>query len=195
MNRHTRIAAVAVVMSCAALVWAPTATAGGAAMPPGATPVHNDFHYQSEDSCGVEGLTMQLDFEFDGWQLFQSRSPGGVPYLMESWVGRIRFTNVANQRYVTIRQDLYETDLEVSDNGDGTLSGLNLSVDRMVMRDAAGHLLARSETTSWARYTFDQAGTPLDRTDDEELAWDVVKETHSGVEDGCPFTVAAVTGD
>jgi hypothetical protein len=163
------------------------------AMPPGATPVHNEFHFQDEDSCGVPGLTIQLDFVYDGWQLYKTKGSGQLPYLTEAWVGQNRFTNVANHRYVTIREDLFENDLSVVDNGDGTLSGLNLAVDTLVMSDAAGRRLARSTTSSWARYTFDEAGTPLDRTDDEELGWDVVKEVVRGDEDFCPFTVAAVT--
>jgi hypothetical protein len=158
-----------------------------------ATPFHLEVHFEDEDSCGVAGLSMQLDIVYDGWQLYQRQGPDQLPYITEAWVGRFRFTNVANQRYVTIRQDVSQNDLSVVDNGDGTLSGLNLSVGTDVMRDASGHHLARSATNSWARFTFDEASTPLDRTDDEELAWDVVKEVVRGDEDFCPFTVAAVT--
>ncbi len=140
----------------------------------------------------MPGLTTQVDIIIHGTYVYRAVGRDRLPYVSEHWVLDHRFTNVANGKYVTINVDLWENDILVKDNRDGTNTGLNAGTVYSEMHDASGRKLAYESNWTLSRWVKDNGGTPRDPGDDEWLDWVVLREG-GHVADYCAATVAAVS--
>ena len=157
-------------------------------------PIDVEEHFVVEDSCDVPGLTQQVDITFNGWYSIRLRGRDRLPYFDQAYVGDHRYTNLANGKFVTVDQRVRARDIAVVDNDDGTTTGIYKVVDRWVMRDMHGQAIARTNLTSWYRWTLDNMGTPSDPSDDENFEEVLIREK-GRADDGCAANVAATTGD
>jgi hypothetical protein len=154
-------------------------------------PLEHEDHYTVKNSCDVPGFTTKVDIVYRGHYIVRAKGKERLPYLAERWIGKIRFTNVDTGKYVTISDHYTQTDFSLVDNGDGTTTGRNRGRYHKVMRDAHGRKLTSSHVRDVSRWVVDNGGTPQDRSDDEELEWEVLKESGHHA-DFCAATVAAI---
>ena len=154
-------------------------------------PLEYENHFLVEDSCDVPGFTTQVDMVYSGHYVYRAIGKDRLPYGAERWVGQIRFTNVDNGKYVTIRDRYTQKDFFLVDNGDGTTTGFNRGRYHKVMRDSDGVKLEYEAYRDVARWVQDNGGTPRDPSDDEFLEWEVLHE-HGYFGDFCAATVAAI---
>ena len=154
-------------------------------------PLESEDHFITKNGCGVRGFTSQVDIVYRGHYIVRAKGKDQLPYYTDRWVGTIRFTNVDTGKYVTISSEYTQADFRLVDNGDGTTTGHNRGRYSKVMRDAHGRKLASERLRDVARWVVDNGGTPQDLSDDEELEWEVVKESGRPA-DFCAATVAAI---
>ena len=146
------------------LATAALAAAGPVLLPSGpaaAQPVHGSFHDEqletASDFCGVEGLTVQVDYAVDG--RFQVRPQGRdqLVYVMEhvsqTWV----HTNLDTGEVITETQPMtLFKDLSVTDNGDGrTVTIILLGTGSASLRNEDGRLIARGDGQVRFRIVYD----------------------------------------
>ena len=120
-SRKLRLSALLVLGVTAAAMLA----AGAAAQPPFKERFHDEGTFVDEDFCGA-GLTVDGTFVADGRFLVVAHGPDGLQYFLEHVKVTVVFTNRANSKTVTLDVTRVSKDLRVTDNGDGTLTILNL---------------------------------------------------------------------
>jgi hypothetical protein len=175
------------------------AFAGGASAKPIA---HNtDFHDEASETipnyCDA-GLTVQLDTVLDGQFLFNPHGPDGVPYFHLNAHFTAVFTNLDNGNTVTRAGKFVNKDLRVTDNGDGTLTVLNLDTGFFNVYGPDGKTpdskaIARDSGQVRLKALFDQNGTPNDPFDDEVISAELVKVT-GRTDDICAAEVPLLVG-
>jgi len=181
--------ALATLPSPAASTWAATPERG-TVIDRGT--LENEDHFLVEDSCDVPGLTTQVDIVWHGTYVIRARGRERLPYDSVRWRGDYVFTNVDNGKYVTIHSDIWEKDIWVRNNHDGTSTGLNTGRRHAVMRNQHGRKLAYESVRTLARWKKDNNHTPRKPGDDEFINWKVLREA-GHVADYCAATVAAVS--
>jgi hypothetical protein len=166
MSHHVH----AVSMSCAALIGLAVPTVGqmgaASAAPSPWQPVHEEASEVIEDLC--PNLTVLWEITADGMWRYTTRGPNDLP-LYEEHVNDIEvYTNLANNESVTVLGTRLEHPLNVTDNGDGTLTYLYVHTGQSVMSADDGQTITRLFTGSIViEKTFDHAGTPTDPSDDQ----------------------------
>jgi hypothetical protein len=155
---------------------------------------HEEFTDVATDFCGVPGLTVQSDFVVDGRFVFNTRGRDGLAYYMEHVdITRVD-TNLANGKFVTVKSNVTDKDLKVTDNGDGTLTLLVLATGNEVLYGMNGKAIARNPGQVRFELLIDHNGTPTNPFDDEFLAFlGVVKESTGRSDDFCAASVAALS--
>jgi hypothetical protein len=146
------------------------ALAGGAS----AQPIdHAEFHdegtFIEEDFCEVSGLDVQGDFVFDNRFLINPHGPDGLIYFQENFRVTTVYTNLANDNTVTEVVKGVGKDLQVTDNGDGTLTILVLSTGNATLYGPDGKAIGRNPGQVRFEILIDDGGTPTDPSDDEFL--------------------------
>lgn len=154
---------------------------------------HEEFTDVIEDFCDVPGLTVQSDFVVDGRFIVNPHGPDGLAYFKEHVDVSSVDTNLANGKFVTSESVVTEKDLKVTDNGDGTLTILVLATGNAVLYGMDGKAIARNPGQIRFELLFDHGGTPTDPTDDEFLAFLVVKESTGRSDDFCTAAVTALS--
>ena len=161
---------------------------------------HETFHSETtviiENPCGVPGLTVQVDRVLDGKTLVNTHGPDGLQYTLDHEKLTEGVTNTANGTVVTLEATFIEKDLKVTDNGDGTLTVLVMATGNDVVSGPDGKAIARNPGQMRVDRLFDNAGTPIDRSDDTLLSERVVKEStgQTDATDFCTVIVPAVIG-
>jgi hypothetical protein len=143
------------------------ALAGGAS----AQPIdHAEFHdegtFIEEDFCEVSGLDVQGDFVFDNRFLVNPHGPDGLIYFHENFRVTTVYTNLANDNPVTEVVKGVGKDLRVTDNGDGTLTILQLSTGNATVYGPDGKAIGRNPGQVRFEFVVDHGGTPTDPSDD-----------------------------
>jgi hypothetical protein len=119
-----------------------------------------------EDVC--PGLDVLWELAGDTTWRYVTRGTDGLPLYEEHVSETEDYTNLANGESVTVLGTRVEHPLDVTDNGDGTLTYLYDHTGRRVMYADDGAVIARLFTGSIRiQKTFDHAGTPTDPSDDE----------------------------
>ena len=83
-------------------------------------------------------------FVVDGSVLVVAQGPDGLAYFFEHISATTTFTNRANGKTVTIEGTGINKDLRVTDNGDGTLTILNLRTGNDVYYGPDGNVIGRN---------------------------------------------------
>jgi hypothetical protein len=155
---------------------------------------HDEFSVTVTDFCDVPNLTVQIDGSADGTSLVKPQGQDRLVYFMDHvHVDRV-LTNVDTGAAIRDEERTVSKDLQIVDNGDGTLTITVLATGNYVMYDAAGKAIARNPGQSRFRFIVDHGGTPADPRDDVELAdLGVVKGSTGRSDDFCAAAVAALT--
>jgi hypothetical protein len=148
-----------------------------------------------DDFCGVSGLTVQLDSTVDARFMLIPHGPDGLGYGLEHVKVTNVFTNVANGNAVTEEVTTLSKDLQVTDNGDGTLTILVLATGNAVVYGPDGKAIARNPGQVRFEILVDDAGTPSDPSDNEFLDFlGIVKESTGRTDDFCAAVVPVLIG-
>jgi hypothetical protein len=103
------------------------------------------------------------------------------------------WTNLANGNAVTVEGTQLSKDLQVTDNGDGTLTIVVLGTGNLVVYGPDGKAIARDPGQVRIEFLVDDGGTPTDPSDDGELEFvGVVKDGRT--EDFCAAAVPVLMG-
>jgi hypothetical protein len=191
VRRRARV--VLAVIGAAALS---LSLAGGvAAQPPVMERVHEEFTEDLEDFCDVEGLEVRLDGVVDFRLQWNARKRDGLAYFVQNTKSTLTFTAVASEdRWVTAVENSTFNDVNVTDNGDGTLTILVLGAGNFVVYDQTGKAIARNPGRTFFEVIVDHAGTPEDPTDDEFVTERIVRESTGLNDDFCEAAVPVLTG-
>lgn len=166
--------------------------AGAAAQPPFKESFHDEGTFVEEDFCGA-GLTVDGTFVVDGSVLAVTHGPDGLAYFLEHISATTTFTNRANGKTVTIEGSGIGKDLQVTDNGDGTLTILNLRTGNDVYYGPDGDVIGRNPGQIRLEILVDHSGTPTDPFDDVFLAEELVKGSTGRSDDFCEAAVPALS--
>ncbi|MBW8752300.1 MAG: hypothetical protein JF565_12890 [Propionibacteriales bacterium] len=146
----------------------------GAVAPASARPLDSGrFHEILGDTftdfCGVPGLTVALSGTVDGSFLDNSHGSDRLVYSRESSRVDATYTDVASGAWVRIVSNGTSHDLQVTDNGNGTLTITTFGAGNSFMYDSAGKVIAHDPGMTRVQILIDDNGTPADPNDDEFL--------------------------
>jgi hypothetical protein len=153
---------------------------------------HDEGTFVDEDFCGA-GLTVDGTFVADGSVLVVAHGPDGLQYFLEHVKITVVFTNRANSKTVTLDVTRVSKDLRVTDNGDGTLTILNLRTGNDVYYGPDGNVIGRDPGQTRVEILVDHSGTPTDPSDDVFLAEQIVKGSTGRSDDFCEAAVPALS--
>ena len=187
-SRKLRLSALLALGVTAAAMLA----AGAAAQPPFKERFHDEGTFVDEDFCGA-GLTVDGTFVVDGSFLVVVHGPDGLAYFLEHISQTTTFTNRANGKTVTIEGSAINKDLRVTDNGDDTLTILNLRTGNDVYYGPDGTVIGRNPGQIRVEILVDHTGTPTDPSDDVFLAEELVKGSTGRSDDFCEAAVPALS--
>jgi hypothetical protein len=163
-----------------------------------AQPIREEFRFQEteiiDDFCDVAGLTVQIDRTVDLRVMQNPHGADGLVYFLEHVRVTTVYTNVANGNAVTEVETAMGNDLRVTDNGDGTLTILDLATGNLVTYGPDGTAIARNPGQVRFEVLVDHSGTPTDPSDDEFLDFRLVKESTGRTDDFCAAVVPVLTG-
>jgi hypothetical protein len=153
---------------------------------------HDEVTVVNENFCGAAGLTTRHDFVVDGKVRAVSRGPDPFAYYLDHLKETEVITNLGNGKTITAVLKYNRKDLKVTDNGDGTLTSVELLTGTTVLYGADGKYFAKTSGQSRSKFLFDHGGTPSDPSDDELI--DVERVKRSGRDDDlCAAAVPALT--
>jgi hypothetical protein len=189
-SRALRLSAMLGLAGFAAVVLAVVASAGHV--------FRESFHEEDtivlENFCDVPGMTVQLAFAVDGRVHAVQHGRQEVPYSVGHVTETDVFTNLANDRFVTLFTSDMGKDLRITDNGDGTITILVLATGNAVVYGEDGKALGRDPGQVRFNILIDTAGTPSDPSDDVFLGeLGVVKSSTGRSDDFCATAVPALS--
>ena len=186
--RRFRLAAVpALVLSLAAL--AATADAQQVFR----ETIHDEREFVLEDFCGVPGLTVEVARVIDIRVHIVPHGRARLAYFLQHGTTREVLTNPATGTSLTSLARVTEKDMRVTENGDGTLTVLDLATGTAVLHGADGKAIARNPGQTRFALLIDDGGTPTDPSDDEVVGQEVVKESTGRSDDFCDAAVPALS--
>jgi hypothetical protein len=153
---------------------------------------HHESTVVNENFCGAAGLTTRHDFVVDGKVRAVSRGPDGFEYFLDHLKETEVITNLDNGKTITAVHTYTRKDLYLSDNGDGTLTAVELLTGTTVLYGADAKSIARTTGQSRSKFLIDHGGTPTDPSDDELIDVERVKRSGRG-DDLCAAFVSAIT--
>ena len=155
--------------------------------------IRQEFQNEIEDFCGEEGLTVQEEGVVESRLMANARKRDRLVYFMENQ--RVSVVLSSDDGTVTIRETVLVKDLDVTDNGDGTLTILVMGTGNSTAFDADGKAIARNPGQIRFELLIDNGGTPQDPTDDEFLAdLGVVFGSTGRNDDFCEAVVPVLAG-
>lgn len=162
MKLRHRLTAIGAVTALALGTWVGQATA---------KPIEREHFHETTSSvfeaCG--DLTLRYDRDVSGSFLGNTHGPEGFAYGQLTLHGTESFTNVANGKSFTHRFNHVEKALDITDNGDGTLTVLVLATGSDKFYGPDGEYLFNDPGQTRWEILIDHAGTPTDPSDDEFL--------------------------
>jgi hypothetical protein len=169
-------------------------TAAASAGPVTRETIHEEGTDVIDDFCDVEGLSVEQSFVLDLRVKTVRHGRDRLVYFLHQGKRTEKFTNLANDRFVTSTTRIIDKDLRVTDNRDGTLTILILATGNAVVYGENGKAIARNPGQIRFELIVDHGGTPNDPADDQELSFRVVKDSTGRTDDFCEAVVPALTG-
>ena len=152
---------------------------------------HAEGTFTIDDFCGVPGLVVDGAFTADGRFLERQQGPGSIVYGMQNARTRTVFTRRATGQTVTdIQPGSTDKDLKVTDNGDGTLTIIELITGGERTYGNNGKLIASNSGQVRFRVVIDDNGTPSYPDDDTELSSDLIFGSTGTNDDFCSAVLA-----
>lgn len=155
--------------------------------------VHVEDEFVIEDFCDEPGLDVDLKLTMDIRVHVVPRGPDGLVYFLQHGTRTEVMTNLANGKSVRSLTNVIEKDQKITDNGDGTLSILDLATGNSVVYGADGKAIARNPGQVRLMLLIDDGGTPSDPEDDVILDDRVVRESTGRSDDFCAAVVPALS--
>lgn len=152
---------------------------------------HDVYTEVTRNTCDVPGLKVRLVSTNDGRLRWTPRGSDRLPHLMQHNTTSDVYTNMATGQSVTEVASQRENMLDVTDNGDGTLTFLEQAVYRAAMYNEAGKAIAHRTGRFRIELVFDHAGTPTNLDDDEFVSFRFIKPARHG-DDFCTALVGAI---
>lgn len=153
---------------------------------------HNEFDGVEEDFCEVDGLTVAFHAVVEGRFRVTTKGNDGLVYFAENTRIDNTLTNVDNGNFVREHIVVLGKDLRVTDNGDGTLTVIQLSTGNATIYNSSGKAIGRNPGQVRFEFVVDHAGTPTDPSDDILLSETLVKGSTGRSDDFCEVVVPAV---
>jgi hypothetical protein len=126
---------------------------------------HDEGSEQTEDFCDT-GTTLLTEFNFDG-RLSVVRHGDGLAYFTETINGWVKWTNLTTGKSFSATQTgISGRDLQIEDNGDGTITITSMGAGSYLLRDNRGRLVLKDDGQVRWQVIIDTNGTPGDPTDD-----------------------------
>jgi len=152
---------------------------------------HDEGTFTNNSFCGVPGLIVDGTFTNDGRFLGRSQGAEGLFYGMDNTRTVVTFTRRATGQTATdIQPRTLSKDLHVTDNGDGTLTIIQLLTggDRTYGND--GKFIARDSGQVRFEIVVDTNGTPTNPEDDKELSSEPIFGSTGTNDDFCAAVLA-----
>ena len=184
-TRFTRVVALAIAT---AALFAASATAGAVTR----DSIHDEGEFTIHDFCDQPGLNVDLQFTMDIAVHGVPHGPNGLLYLLQHGTRTEVITNVANGKWVRSVSNVIEKDMRVVDNGDDTLTILDLATGNAVVYGPDGKAIARNPGQTRFLLLIDDGGTVNDPNDDEVVDQQVVKGSTGRSDDFCAAVVPAL---
>jgi hypothetical protein len=178
INWRKGVGAVFSLRRFCAVVLVSGLTALGIGAAPAAARVRDHFQFHDTSSEIIEdcGLTLRFDVDIRGMFMDNSHGRDGLVYFTETHHGTFSYTNLANGLTMTEVLNNIHKDLKVTDNGDGTLTVVFMRSGADYVKGPDGKIERMDPGTIRFEVVLDHGGTPTDPSDDEELAFRIVKE-------------------
>lgn len=166
-------------------------TTPASAAPPYFETITEPLSGHFEDFCGVEGFTVDRTGTFESRLKIRTRK-SGLDYFLEHITTEETLTGVASGLSVHIHTAFIAKDLKVTDNGDGTLTIVQLLTGPSTLYGPNGKALARDPGQVRFLLVIDTNGTPADPSDDFEVSSELIKGSTGRNDDYCAAIVAAI---
>lgn len=131
-----------------------------------------NFHDESteveENFCDVEGLSVEIHEVIDGTFVVNTTGPNDVPHLITTIHGSVSFTNLTTGKSYTNVFDNVDKTLEITDNGDGTVTVIELAAGGSRWYGPDGKVFD-DDGQIRLELLIDFGGTPYDLSDDVVL--------------------------
>lgn len=130
---------------------------------------HDEFTEVEENFCDVEGLSVEIHGVFDGTFLFNTTGKNDLPHQMGVEHGTVSLTNLTTGKSLTDVFDNVRKILEVTDNGDGTITVVSLFTGGLRTYGPDGKVVFHNDGQIRLQFLIDYGGTLLDPEDDVVL--------------------------
>jgi hypothetical protein len=172
---------------------AATGSASAMAAPVERGAFHDEFSEFVPNFCDVDGLNVEVHVVTDGKFLVNTHGRDSLVYFAEHLRISGTFTNVDNERSVTNRERIVNKDLEVTDNGNGTLTVIVLATGNATVYGADGKAIGRNPGQVRFELLVDHGGTPADPLDDVLITdLGVIKGSTGRSDDFCSSVVPSL---
>ncbi|MGB5952133.1 MAG: hypothetical protein WBG57_06400 [Ornithinimicrobium sp.] len=161
-----------------------------AAAPPSQITEPVNFTDTDDDLCG-SGLSVAI--AGDGERSVQLGERRGQTYELVRFRLETTFTNTETGASFTIRDVGRGKDLQVTDNGDGTVTEVFFETGLQVAYDSDGRIIGKNAGQIRFLTTIDLNGTPEDPGDDTVIAQEVILGSTGTNDDFCDFAVPALS--
>jgi hypothetical protein len=187
-SRKPRFGAIVALAASAAATLAAAASAG----PPFRETIHDEFELVDGNFCGA-GLEVEVAVVLDIRAQAVAHGRDGLVYFLQHGIETDVLTNLENGRSLRSFARVIEKDLQVTDNGDGTLTVLILATGNAVLYGENGKAIARNPGQIRVELLIDHGGTPNDPSDDVVLSEELAKGSTGRSDDFCEAAVPALT--
>jgi hypothetical protein len=154
--------------------------------------IHDEGEFTIQNFCDQPGLNVDLRFVMDIRVHGVPHGPSGLLYLLQNGTRTELITNLANGKTVRSTANVIEKDRRVTDNGDGTLTIIDLATGNAVVYGPNGKAIARNPGQTVFRLLIDDNGTPNDPDDDQILDQQEIKSSTGRSDDFCAAVVPAI---
>jgi hypothetical protein len=154
---------------------------------------HEVFTNTFEDFC-MDGFTVNSVFVVDGSFSLKSRGRDQLLFYAEHANSSETFTNPANPSAGSVvdKTRVNDKDLDVTDNGDGTLTIVIQRNGPSTLYGPNGKAIARNPGLVRFELVLDHGGTPTDPSDDTEVSFALIKGSTGRTDDYCDAIIAAI---
>lgn len=152
---------------------------------------HDQGTFTNDQFCGVPGLVVDGTFVVDGRFLERDQGRERLFYGMDITRATTVLTRRSTGQTATdIQTPTTTKDLRITDNGDGTLTIIELLTGGERTYGDSGRLIARNSGQVRFRITVDDNGTPSDPSDDVELSSEQIFGSTGTNDDFCAAVLA-----
>ena len=120
-------------------------------------------------------------------------APAGLIYFLEHVHTSRALTNLANRKTISDDTRGISKDVDVTDNGDGTLTVTVLATGNFTVYGADGNAIARDPGQVRFELLIDHSGTPTDPSDDVEIVGGLANGSTGRSDDFCEAAVEALS--